>query len=61
MKYIIAGTYYILNLCNGKIYNGSSWNIFSRLKKHYEELVKNRHPNKHLQSAFNKYGKENFR
>jgi group I intron endonuclease len=59
-KKIIAGTYRIKNLVNNKVYNGSSYNIYSRLKSHKKELLKGIHGNKHLQASFNKHGQENF-
>lgn len=31
-------------------------NPFLRWKEHYNDLIKNKHPNNHLQSSFNKYG-----
>lgn len=61
MKNIITGTYYILNLVNGKIYNGSSIDVRARLNLHVRRLKNNKHTNRYLQSAINKYGLENFR
>lgn len=40
---------------NDKWYVGSAINLKSRKKKHKKLLNTNRHPNKHLQSAYNKY------
>lgn len=54
------GIYKILNNINGKFYIGSSRNIDKRLNDHKNELRKNKHINPHLQSAWNKYGEENF-
>lgn len=59
-KEIISGIYCIENTVTGKKYIGSSKNIFKRLKDHMYKLKKNVHPNKHLQSSFNKYNIENF-
>jgi len=55
---VVAGTYYILNLVNGKIYNGSSCNVPKRLKNHRRDLLKNTHRNRHLQNAANKYDRK---
>jgi len=55
-----AGIYQILNLVNGKIYIGSAINLRQRRNEHFSRLRCNRHPNKHIQSSFNKYGEHNF-
>jgi group I intron endonuclease len=60
MKQPISGIYCIECLINNKKYIGKSKNIKKRLSKHQTMLKKNTHENKHLQSAYNKYGKENF-
>jgi len=54
------GIYTITNLINNKKYVGSSISIFKRKTAHFSNLRLNRHPNIHLQNAYNKYGKENF-
>jgi len=57
-----TGIYKILNLKNGKYYVGSSNNITNRLRYyHYKDLTMNKHFNKHLQRAWNKYGEKCFR
>ena len=56
----MTGIYKIENLANGKIYIGQAINIENRWKGHKKELKNNKHCNKHLQNAWNKYGKENF-
>ncbi|MBK5239816.1 GIY-YIG nuclease family protein [Clostridium sp.] len=56
-----GGIYKILNLVNGKMYVGSSINLKKRKEKHFSQLKNNRHSNRHLQSAYNKDGKENFK
>lgn len=56
----MIGIYKIKNLKNNKIYIGSSNNIEKRINEHFRNLKNNKHPNKHLQLSYNKYGKENF-
>lgn len=56
----ISGIYRILNIKNNKSYIGSSVSVYNRISTHKHALLNNRHFNKHLQSAFNKYGLENF-
>lgn len=59
MKY--AGIYKITCNRNGKIYVGSSVNLYRRwLSRHVPDLRKNKHCNKHLQAAWNKYGEHSF-
>lgn len=55
-----VGIYMIRNKINGKIYIGQSNSIEQRLKSHQYELNKNKHANKHLNRAWNKYGENNF-
>jgi group I intron endonuclease len=59
-----TGVYKIINLINNKIYIGSSTNekggFKDRINTHIRLLNRNTHPNKHLQSAWNKYGEDNF-
>lgn len=54
------GVYEIYNKANGKRYIGSSENLRYRLRNHIRRLRKGTHGNKHLQSAWTKYGEENF-
>lgn len=60
----ISGIYKIVNLVNGKYYIGSSKDIFTkphgRWPQHIAHLKSKVHYNQHLQSAWNKYGKDNF-
>lgn len=59
----IAGVYIIRNIQNGLVYIGSSKDISNRIygnRGHINLLNKNKHINRHLQSAWNKYGKDNF-
>lgn len=57
---IISGIYLIVNIVNGKKYVGSAVNLNKRWNGHAELLRKNQHHNPHLQSAYNKYGKDSF-
>ena len=56
-----CGIYKITNLINGNIYIGKATNIKSRENSHFSNLNRNKHHNQHLQNAYNKYGKENFK
>lgn len=56
-----TGVYKIVNLVNGKPYVGSTATSFrGRAYEHRKLLRKGRHPNIHLQRAWNKYGEEAF-
>lgn len=55
----LYGIYLITCLSNGKILVGEG-KVKDRLSQHKSYLKNNRHPNKHLQSAYNLYGKDNF-
>lgn len=57
----IAGIYCILNIFDNKKYIGLSQNILRRWRTHKKSLNNNTHINEHLQSAWNKYGADNFR
>jgi len=48
-------------LANNKFYIGSSNNIRTRFYKHKSALKHNKHENRHLQRAYNKYGIKNFK
>ena len=56
----IIGIYKITNKINNKCYIGSAISIKNRLVQHKSLLNKNKHFNAHLQSAWNKYGFNNF-
>lgn len=56
----MIGVYCIRNTINNKVYIGQSINIQRRWIKHKSELNRNIHNNKHLQSAWNKYGESAF-
>lgn len=55
-----SGIYIIKCLVDNKVYIGQSISIRGRLGYHRRDLKKNKHSNSHLQSAWNKYGKDNF-
>lgn len=55
-----AGIYAIRNFQTDKIYIGQAVNIYKRWKNHRIELRLNRHGNRYLQSAYNKYGSVNL-
>ena len=56
-----CGIYKITNITNGKMIIGLSSDIKRRWKHHENRLRKNKHSNPHLQNAWNKYGKQNFK
>lgn len=56
----ICGIYKIENTINKKLYIGSSYNIKQRWENHKTYLKNNKHHNKHLQYAINKYKLESF-
>lgn len=55
-----AGAYQIQNTVSGKVYIGSSKNIEGRFRQHKTKLRSGKHQNKHLQSAWLKYGEQAF-
>ena len=57
----ICGIYKIENLVNGKVYIGSSINIYRRWEEHKTALRHNRHHSYKLQRAWNKHGEQNFK
>lgn len=56
-----SGIYKIINLQNNKYYVGSTKDFSRRKQTHFSKLKNNNHPNKHLQSSYNKYGFDNFK
>lgn len=57
---MLSGIYKIEHKSSGKCYVGSAVNVPRRLVTHRYLLNRNRHPNPHLQSAWNKYGADEF-
>lgn len=56
-----TGVYCIRNRLDGKRYIGSaSISLIKRIRDHWAELAKNRHANRYLQRAYNKYGRKMF-
>ena len=55
-----SGVYCIENTKNGKLYIGSSKNMYQRLHIHRCYLNNNSHQNQKLQNSWNKYGEDNF-
>jgi group I intron endonuclease len=56
----MSGIYKMTNIINNKCYIGSAIDIKNRFKQHKSLLKNNKHFNNHLQSSYNKYGKDNF-
>lgn len=61
METLKSGIYGIENSKTKEIYIGQAYNIEKRKRVHYSLLKNNKHHNKHLQSSYNKYGKETFK
>lgn len=61
MSLYIGGIYQIKNCVNGKSYIGSTIDLKRRKQEHFYILRNNTHDNIHLQRAYNKYGKNNFK
>lgn len=55
-----SGIYQITNKLNGKRYIGSAVYLKRRQEEHLYHLCCGDHHNKHLQRAFDKYGKQSF-
>lgn len=57
----MSGIYKITNIVNNKFYIGSTYCFLARKNHHFNRLFHNKHPNKYLQSSYNKYGINNFK
>lgn len=55
------GIYKIINVVNNKFYVGSAVDFTVRKRKHWWQLRRGTHGNKHLQAAWIKYGEESFK
>lgn len=55
-----SGVYKIANVKTGDCYIGSAANVSGRWSKHKSDLIKNKHTNNNLQTAYNKYGFDCF-
>lgn len=60
LKADICGIYKIVNRATNQCYVGQSQYIRKRLGEHFRLLRLDKHPNPHLQNAYNKYGKDCF-
>jgi hypothetical protein len=58
--YKLGGIYSIVHTKSKRIYIGSASLFFKRWSEHRMNLRRNKHPNKRLQNAWNKYGEEAF-
>jgi group I intron endonuclease len=56
----MGGVYSIVHVDSGNRYIGQTTNLQKRRNNHFSDLRANRHANRHLQSAFNKYGAKAF-
>jgi len=56
----VSGIYIISNTKNLKVYIGQAQNIAARWRSHKSKLKRGVHDNRHLQSAWNKYGEVTF-
>ena len=57
----LPGIYRIQNTINGNSYIGSAVVVQKRWNVHNHGLRNNKHPNTHLQRAYNKYGENSFK
>lgn len=56
----MVGIYMIRNKINGKVYIGQTIDLENRWMQHRSRLKCEKHENKHLQAAYNLYGKDAF-
>jgi group I intron endonuclease len=59
-QYNASGIYAIVNKESQRVYLGQTRNLRKRILEHQRLLELNKHPNPHLQHAFNKYGRDSF-
>jgi group I intron endonuclease len=59
-KVVYSGIYCIKNNIKNKKYIGCSIAVNKRWKSHFEDLIRNKHPNKKMQEDFNVDGEDNF-
>lgn len=59
-KIDVCGIYKLVNTVTGQCYVGQSQRAKKRIKEHFRLLRQNKHTNKHLQNAYNKYGANAF-
>lgn len=59
-KQLNSGIYALICDANNKLYVGSAVRLSSRRSNHFRNLIKNTHPCRHLQNAWNKYGNKHF-
>lgn len=59
-KIDVCGVYKLVNKATGQCYVGQSQRVQKRIKEHFRLLRLNKHPNQHLQRAYNKYGPDSF-
>ena len=59
-KIDICGVYKLVNKATNQCYVGQSQRVEKRLKEHFRLLRLGKHPNQHLQRAYDKYGARNF-
>lgn len=58
--YQTPGIYAILSNIHGKIYIGSSKDLYKRANQHINHLKQNKHFNQYLQKFYHKYGPESL-
>ena len=56
-----CGVYRIIHIASGRNYIGSAKDIERRFLEHLRQLEAGKHPNRHLQNAYSKYGRDAFR
>lgn len=55
------GVYKVVNLKTGEMYVGSTIDFSGRVRTHKAMLLRNKHTNQALQTAWNKYGERYFK